>query len=187
MKLFAKKSAGKKKALFLDRDGVINMDKPGKYILSEKDISFYPSAIDALKTISRKKDYVLIIITNQSAVGRKMMTLKKSKEINRYVINELKKNGIYVSALYFCPHSPQEKCLCRKPAAGMIEEALRDFDIDLSKSWLAGDKKSDMDMAKKAGLKSIFVRTGQASKELREKRVNYDFSVRDLRGLMRII
>lgn len=187
MKLFAKKSPGNKKAIFLDRDGVINKDKPGKYILCENDIKFYPSALKALKKISQEKKYILVIVTNQSAVGRQMMTMKKSKQINRYVVKQLEKVGIEISALYFCPHSPQEKCKCRKPHTAMINQALKDFNIDLSQSWLVGDKKSDMDMAKKSGIKSVFVMTGQAPRELREKKIRYDFLIRDLRGLVAII
>jgi D-glycero-D-manno-heptose 1,7-bisphosphate phosphatase len=181
------KSKLKKNALFLDRDGVINKDAPGKYIKSLKDIKIYPSAIKGLRKIDSKK-YHLIIITNQSAVGRGYIDIEMAFKINDFIVNELKRNNIMINALYFCPHAPWDKCDCRKPKTGLIKEALQDFDIIIKDSFLVGDKKSDMEMAKKAGIKSIFVLTGQAKNQLKKYEIiNSDYKLKDLRAINKIL
>ncbi|MEW5951715.1 MAG: HAD family hydrolase [Elusimicrobiota bacterium] len=187
MKLFSIKNKNKKKVLFLDRDGVINKDKAGEYITDIGKVKIYSSALKALKEISETQKYLLIIITNQSAVGRGFITLNRSKEINYKILKILKKNGIKISALYYCPHSPEYDCSCRKPKTGMIKEAFKDFNIDKKGSFLIGDKKSDIQTAVNAGLKSVLVMTGQGKKTLSQGKISYNFKIKDLRGLKKII
>ncbi|MEF3280196.1 MAG: HAD family hydrolase [Elusimicrobiota bacterium] len=176
-----------KPSIFLDRDGVINKDVEGKYITSIKDVKIYKSAIEGLKKINLDK-YHLIIITNQSAINRGLIDLKQFKKISDYIIEELNKHNIKINAVYFCPHRPEENCKCRKPKTGLIEEAILDYKIDIKKSFFVGDKKTDIDTAKSAGIKSIFVGTGQAKNQrLKYKKIEADITIKDLRELKKYV
>jgi D-glycero-D-manno-heptose 1,7-bisphosphate phosphatase len=186
MKVFSIKSNEFKPAIFLDRDGVINKDIRGKYITDKKQIKIYKTAIEGLKKIEQKK-YHLIIITNQSAIQRGFITDKESREINLKIREILNSKGIILSAIYYCPHKPEDKCPCRKPKLGLLEEAKKDFKIDMSNSYMIGDKESDMKFAKAAKLKSIFVLTGQGKDQLKRKEIRYNYKIRDLRSLKKIL
>ncbi|MCX7641426.1 MAG: HAD-IIIA family hydrolase [Elusimicrobiales bacterium] len=184
MKIIYKFSTDKKPTIFLDRDGVINFDKKGKYITSIKDVKIYKTAIKGLKKI---KGYYLIIITNQSAINRGLLTIKKAIKINNFIVRKLKNNKITVHALYFCPHTPKENCNCRKPKTGLIEEASKDFNIDMNHSFIIGDKVSDIKLGKKIGIKTIFVLTGQGKIEFKKNKNLADFVVPNLININKII
>lgn len=187
MKIIYIKSSLKKPALFLDRDGVINKDTPKKYITSISDIKIYPSAINGLKKINFKK-YHIFIITNQSAVGRGYMDIKTSIDINHRIVNILSDNGIKINAVYYCPHHPDDNCNCRKPNTGLIDEARSDYIIEMNKSFLVGDKKTDIDMALKLNLKSIFVLTGQGRFEIRKYgKINSDYILKNILNISKIV
>lgn len=157
--LFKKNAGLEKPAAFLDRDGTIIHDRPGYYLLSASKMKLYKKSVPALKII-QDLGFRLIIITNQSAVARGYMTLEKSREINAALAKTLKKKGVLIEGIYFCPHSPQENCSCRKPKTGLVKEALKNHKISLKDSVLVGDKKSDMELAAKLGIKAVFVKTG---------------------------
>ena len=152
-----------KKAIFLDRDGVINFDSP-HYI---KDISEVKIIPDVAKYLSLLKEsgFLLIIITNQSAVGRGIITEQKLHEINSYIITQLKKNDVLIDGLYFCPHSPVDECECRKPKPGLIFQATNDFDIDLRNSWMIGDKESDIIAGKQANCRTYLNKQNSSLKD----------------------
>jgi len=156
------------KAIFLDRDGVINVDKG--YVHKIEEFEFVTGAIKALKYF-QSLEYMLIIVTNQSGIGRGYYTLNEFKKLTNWMINRLKYDGIEIKEVYFCPHSPESKCECRKPNPGMIKKAAIDFNIDLKKSWMIGDKKSDIDAAKKAGIENTILISGEAVKERRREGV----------------
>ena len=139
-----------KKAIFLDRDGVINIDK--NYVYKISDFEFVPKIFDILKYL-QDLDYLLFIITNQSGIGRGYYAEEDFLKLNNWMINELEKENIFISQVEFCPHHPSENCKCRKPEMGMIENILKNYNVDLSNSWLIGDKLSDIECAKKAGIK----------------------------------
>lgn len=145
---------------FLDRDGTINRDKAGTYVLKPSQLTIYAKAPAAVRLLNRK-GYRVVVLTNQSAVGRGYMTLKTSLAINRKMVSELKKAGAAVDAVYFCPHAPDRDCACRKPRPGLIREALKDSPADLRRSFMAGDKKCDLDLARNAGIAGELVLTGQ--------------------------
>ncbi len=163
MKIIYNPSQLFKPAIFLDRDGVINRDVKGKYITSIDDVKIYKTAVEGLKKID---GYHLIILTNQSAVGRGMMSLEMAININNYIVDILRKKGVIINSVYFCPHSPEENCSCRKPATGMIDEAMKDFKIDIKNSIIVGDKTTDIELGRKVGIKSIMVLTGQGRHEI---------------------
>ena len=145
---------------FIDRDGTLNRDRAGTYITTPAKLKIYAAAPAALKVLSAK-GYRIVVITNQSGVSRGYMTLEGSKAINLKLRGELRKAGADIDAVYFCPHGPDETCPCRKPAPGLIKEAARDRPADMARSFMVGDKKCDVQLAKNAGIKGFLVLTGQ--------------------------
>lgn len=107
-----------------------------------------------------KLGYEIIIITNQSGIGRGYYTKKQFSKLTEWMIKEFNKNGINILKVYYCPHTPDENCNCRKPNTGMIDNATSDYQINLEKSWLIGDKNSDIKTAKNASIKnSILIKS----------------------------
>lgn len=146
------------KAIFLDRDGVINVEK--NYVYKKEDFEFIDGVFDTLKQL-QELGYKLFIITNQSGIGRGYYTVDDFEKLTSWILSEFEKYQISISQVEFCPHNPDEECLCRKPKTGMIENILKNHKIDLEKSWLIGDKKSDILCGKSAGIKNtIQVKTG---------------------------
>ncbi len=135
------------KAIFLDRDGTINVDK--HYLYKIEDFEFLPGAIEGLK-ILQDAGYLLIIVTNQSGIARGYYTEEQYRQLNCYMLSELGKQGVYIKDVFYCPHHPQatvelyrKNCNCRKPQLGLYYEAVEKWGIDLSKSWAIGDKERD--------------------------------------------
>ncbi|QLI05998.1 D,D-heptose 1,7-bisphosphate phosphatase [Candidatus Campylobacter infans] len=141
------------KAVFLDRDGVINADK--NYVYKIADFEFMPDVFDVLKGFSNL-GYALFIITNQSGIGRGYYTQDDFLRLNEWMLENFKKREIYIKKVYFCPHAPQSNCACRKPKPGMILQAKAEFDVDLNASILIGDKDSDIQAGKNAGIKNCY-------------------------------
>lgn len=144
------------KAIFLDRDGVINYD-PGDYTYNLSEFRLNDGIIENLKRLF-DHGFLLILITNQGGISKKLYTHKDVEEIHQYFKNELQKVHVELSEVYYCPHhSLNEKCLCRKPGSLMIEKALARFNIDPEKSYMIGDKSRDVECAENAGVKGIKV------------------------------
>ena len=141
------------KAVFLDRDGVINQ-KRDDYIKNTNEFIILPDVSKAIKLLN-ENNYLVIIITNQSAINRGIITHSILAEIHELMKNELGKYGAHIDAIYYCPHKPDENCSCRKPKTGMIEKAIRDYSISTDFSWLIGDSESDTLAAAKLGIKAI--------------------------------
>lgn len=152
-------------AFFLDRDGVIIENRPN-YVLNWSDVSIYPQAVEALKLLT-KTDYKVIIITNQSAVGRGLITEEKAEEINNQLIFELNRMGARIDRVYMCPHAPNKHCSCRKPKPGLILRACQELILDLQSSYLIGDAFTDLSSGKNAGIPNLgIVRTGRGDEQL---------------------
>jgi len=145
----------KRKAIFLDRDGVINEERKD-YV---KNVKEFKIKSDVGKTIKILKDhgFLVIIITNQSAINRKILSVQKLNEIHDYFNNYLKKYNTFVDGIYFCPHTPNENCECRKPKPGLLLKAKKDFDILFKDSWMIGDSQTDIEVAKTVGCNSILL------------------------------
>ena len=142
-------STAKRPAFFLDRDGVINVDHG--YVSSIEEFQFMDDLFDVLRSVS-EKGYVLVVVTNQSGIGRGYYTVADFEKLTDWMLQQLVVEGIDVAAVYSCFHSPEEGCDCRKPAPGMLLLAEQELGLDLSASWMIGDKESDMNAAKAAGV-----------------------------------
>lgn len=141
------------KAVFLDRDGTINVNQP-TYLHRIEDFKFIPKVIPALKKLS-KTDYKIIILTNQSGISRGYFKEEDLKKLHNWLLKFLRKKGIKIEKIYYCPHHPEDNCFCRKPKIGMLLQAVKDFDISLNESWVIGDDERDVIMARNANIKSI--------------------------------
>ena len=148
-------------AAFLDRDGVINVDHG--YVSRWEDFEFLPGAPEALLTLQRA-GYQLIVISNQSGIGRGLFSEEDLQELNRCIARHLYEHmAVEMTSFYHCPHHPSDalddylmRCECRKPAPGMILRAAEEHDIDLAGSLLVGDKRSDIEAGKAAGVGRLF-------------------------------
>lgn len=148
-------------AVFLDRDGTLNIDKG--YVHHIEDWEWIPGAIDAIAAL-KKAGFLVIVITNQAGIARGYYDEADMTNLHTRINKELKKHGATIDGFYHCPHHPEfgaiRECECRKPMPGMIDKASQDFDIDLGRSWLVGDKASDIQAGLAAGVNSILVLTG---------------------------
>lgn len=152
-------------AVFLDRDGVIIQNREN-YVCSWNDVEFLPSALNALERLSQTS-YKIIVVTNQSAIGRGIITLQEAEAINRRIIKEIEKSGGRVDLFLTCPHAPEAHCLCRKPQPGLIQKAAEQLSIDLESSALIGDALTDIQAGSAAGIKTlILVKTGRGREQL---------------------
>ncbi len=152
------------KAIFLDRDGTII--KEVNYLDNINDVELLPEAVKGLKRL-KEAGFLLIITTNQSGLARGYLTEFELEEINEYLLDLLKKNGVIIDELFYCPHHVdgiidryKRDCECRKPKIGMVKKAQEKYDIDLNNSYVIGDTLKDVGLAKNFGGKSILVKTG---------------------------
>lgn len=151
-------------AIFLDRDGVI-IENRSSYVRSWNDVAIYPQALSALAR-TKASSYKIVIITNQSAVGRGVITLGAAWEINYRLVKAIEQAGGRIDAVFMCPHAPEEGCDCRKPQPGLIERAAETLALDLSQSILIGDALSDIEAGQAAGVGQVaLVRTGLGSEQ----------------------
>jgi len=145
-------------AVFLDRDGVINRRRPD-HVRRWEEFEFLPGTLDALTQL-RAADATVVVVTNQSAVGRGLMTLDDLRAIHRQMLRQIEAAGGHISAIYACPHAPADACLCRKPRPALLERAASELAIDLSASIMVGDSATDVQAARAAGVKPVFVNDG---------------------------
>lgn len=145
------------KAIFLDRDGTI-LNELG-YLVDPKKMVFYASAYAPLRKL-QKAGFRLVVVSNQSAVGRGYMTLAQLGKINRHFKKKLKAEGVRIDGIYFCPHLPDAGCSCRKPRPGMVRRAAREMILDLKRSYLVGDQLADMKVAQAVRIPGLLVLTG---------------------------
>lgn len=142
------------KAIFLDRDGVLNRER-GEYTYRVEDFEILSDVGSCLKELS-DAGYLLIVVTNQSGIAKGLYSKGDVEIVHNYLKNELKKFGVELAGVYFCPHHPDfGKCLCRKPQSSMIERAMARFKIDASQSFLIGDKERDVEAGERVGVKGI--------------------------------
>lgn len=146
------------KAIFLDRDGTINIDEGYTYRI--EDLEFVPQAMIGLSFLQRL-NYNIIIVTNQAGIAKGKYTKEDYFTFREEMHKRLKEKNVLIDAEYFCPHLPEENCNCRKPKTGMLEQAAKDFNLNLKKCWMIGDTPSDILTGKNAGCRTIQVLTGK--------------------------
>jgi histidinol-phosphate phosphatase family protein len=171
------------KAIFLDRDGVIIEDRD--YAYKPSDIRLLPRAIEALRAIPGV--YLKIIISNQSGIARGKFTSEQADKFNAALLELLKKNNAIIDKIYYCPHGPDDGCDCRKPKIGLFEQAKKHYNIDYEKSWVIGDKSSDIQAGINIGARTILVRTGYGGREDGEMLARPDYIAADLYEAVEII
>jgi histidinol-phosphate phosphatase family protein len=152
-------------AVFLDRDGVLIENQP-EYVKSWSQVEFLPGSIRAIRELNTSC-YAIVMVTNQSAVGRGIISFEQAMRINQQVIDEVAAGGGKIDATYMCPHNPGEGCRCRKPEPGMLLQAEAELDLDLPRSYMVGDAISDVAAGRSAGVASILVRTGRGNEQVR--------------------
>ena len=162
-------SAHRKRAVFFDRDGTINVEK--EYLHRTEEFEFIAGAPDAIRLL-KDAGFLVILVTYESGIGRGFYDESAVHRLHRYMDEELSRCGAAVDAYYLCPHHPlhgigeyRRECGCRKPLPGMLHEAADDFSIDLNASYIIGDKMADMEAGLAAGCRPLLVRTGYGAKE----------------------
>lgn len=147
-----------KKAVFLDRDGVINevLSNRVKFVNKPHQLFFLPGVPEAIRKLNEYFDFIFVV-TNQGGVGLGFMTESQLKKIHDHMIAELKKEGAIIHEAVYCPHKPKSGCACRKPNSKLIVDLGKKYDIDLSKSYMVGDTDTDIIAGKRAGTKGVFL------------------------------
>jgi D-glycero-D-manno-heptose 1,7-bisphosphate phosphatase len=152
-------------AIFLDRDGVL-IENKADYVRDWSQVKIYPEAIQAL-SLPILKNYKIVIVTNQSAVGRGLISLETADEINNRLIELIRHQRGQVDAVYMCPHKPDDDCFCRKPKPGLLLQAAKELSLDLPRSWMIGDAWSDILAGQNAGVRqAILLKTGRGRDQL---------------------
>ncbi|MDD4308468.1 MAG: HAD family hydrolase [Thermoplasmata archaeon] len=155
------------RAVFLDRDGVINRLRKGAYVTSWSLFEFLPGAKEAIASLSA--EYLVFIISNQSAINRGLMTESALEVIHNNMLCEIEEAGGRIEKIYYCPHRPDERCHCRKPETGLFDRASQEYEIDYSDSWFVGDFESDREVAERMGLRFILAQGDGGLKKAAEK------------------
>jgi D,D-heptose 1,7-bisphosphate phosphatase len=180
------------KAVFLDRDGVITQDSPCYVYRSEQLILIAKSA-EAIRLLN-ENGFKVVVVSNQSGVARGYFTEEDVEQFNYLLLNRLREKEAYIDAIYYCPHHPDAvmreyrmDCDCRKPKPGMILKAALELNINLKKSFMIGDKWSDIEAGRRAGCKAMLVETGHGKNELKKYRIEPTCIASNLYGAVKKI
>jgi D-glycero-D-manno-heptose 1,7-bisphosphate phosphatase len=165
------------RAVFLDRDGTLIVEK--NYLSDPDDIELIPGAVEALKLLEAA-GFKLILVTNQSAIGRGMFDEARLAEIHQRLENILAADNLKLDGIYYCPHHPDDGCECRKPATGMPTRAERDLSVVPGMSFMIGDNLADIKLAQNIGATSLLVRTGYGKILEQERVADADYVVDDI-------
>lgn len=158
-------NTGMDKAIFLDRDGVI-IENVDTYVRTWEEVAFLPGTVEALCRL-RCSPYKVVFITNQSVIGRGIITAAEALSINDRIVRVIEDAGGRVDGVFICPHAPQDQCDCRKPEPGLFYQAARALSLDLPQSVFVGDALTDIQAGRNAGIRSsVLVRTGRGAAQL---------------------
>jgi len=173
------------RAVFLDRDGVITQEPP-HYAHELSQLELIPKSADAIRLLN-ENGFVVIVASNQAGIAHGYYREEDAILFHQAMKENLAKEGAYIDAIYYCPHHPEAKieryrvdCNCRKPKPGMLTRAEKELNIDLKQSFIVGDKLSDIEAGKRAGCKTIMVRTGYGVEELKSNEIDCDYVANDL-------
>jgi len=152
-------------AVFFDRDGTLISDTG--YISCPEDVRLLPGAVDLLKYL-RKSGYLLVVVSNQSGVGRGLITELQAAQVHERFISLLAQQGVLLNGIFYCPHAPEIHCDCRKPLPGMLLKAAEQLDIDLARSYMIGDKPSDCEAGQAAGCNTFLLGPSRSGSTLED-------------------
>lgn len=155
-------SAAPGTAVFVDRDGTLNHDSG--YVTTPEQLILFQGVPEAIARLNQLGALV-IMVTNQSAIGRGMMTMEDLEAIHARLTALIRPYGASIDGIFSCPHRPQDGCECRKPNTGLIDQAVDRFALDLSRCYLVGDKRSDLEVAQKVSVPGVLVMTSPYSAE----------------------
>jgi D-glycero-D-manno-heptose 1,7-bisphosphate phosphatase len=158
------------KAVFLDRDGIINKDFG--YVHKIGDFEFNDLIFDTCRTF-KKQGYEIIIITNQSGIARNYFTNDDYIVLNKWMIKSFANNSVDILEVFHCPHLPESNCNCRKPKPGMLLNALKKYNIDKSISWMIGDKESDIIAANAAGINNTILVLNNSDNKIKKTKAKF--------------
>lgn len=182
-KFFTKKQE-KKRFILLDRDGTIVVHR--KYLSHPDQLELIPGAGNALRRL-QELGFGLLVITNQSGIGRGFFDLKILNKIHHRFEELLSKESVILDGIYFCPHLPEDNCLCRKPNILLVEKAIKKYNFDPKLSFVIGDNVGDIKLGKNIGATTILVKTGYGKETAKNKEVISDYTANDFNGAVRII
>jgi histidinol-phosphate phosphatase family protein len=146
----------KGRAVFLDRDGTIILDHG--YLNEARQVCLLEGAGESLAKI-RARGFTLILVSNQSGIGRGLITREQAEQVHQAFVERLAEYGVRLDAVFYCPHSPADACRCRKPSPEPFLQAARELDLDLARSFMVGDQATDMEAGKRAGCRTILLST----------------------------
>ena len=149
----------KRPAIFLDRDGVINRNRPD-HVKTWAEFDFLPGVLPALRRLALL-EWPVVVISNQAIVGRGLVSRQTLDVINARMVRTVQSVGGRIDRVFYCPHRPEEKCTCRKPQPGLLLQAAEQMKLDLARSFFVGDAESDVMAAKAAGCRPVLVKTGR--------------------------
>lgn len=178
---------GLRAAVFLDRDGVINV-RPAlhSYVTSPQELTLLPHAAEGIRLL-KAHDFLVIVATNQAGVGRGVMRLEELHLVHEALQEELARHSAALDAIYYCPHAPTDGCDCRKPKAGLLRHAARELGVDLSRSFMVGDSLSDLMAGRRAGCTAILAGIGDVEDVCGEEAALADHVAADLAEAARVV
>ena len=166
------------KAVFIDRDGTINVNVG--YLDNPDDFQMYPGVAEGIKLL-QENGFKIIIITNQSGIARGYFTVETLKRIHERMLKEFYDKGVTIDAIYYCPHHPDEGCGCRKPNTDLFEKAVKEHNIDITRSYVIGDRMLDIEAGHRMGLKTVLVpeKKEKVEKEMKKSKIKPDYLCND--------
>ena len=170
--------------VLLDRDGTVIMER--HYLSDPSQVELIPGAASAMRQLS-KMGLGLVIITNQSPIGRGLFSEKCLELIHHRLLELLEAEGVHLDGIFYCPHLPEENCRCRKPQPGLVELAAEELDFDPQASFMIGDKECDIELGQRVGATTLLVRTGYGTQAVAEGVVTADYVVDDLSDATQVI
>jgi len=174
-----------KQAVFLDRDGVVTREPP-HYAHRLSQLELIPKSAEAIRLLN-ENGFLVVMVSNQAGIAHGYYKGEDTERFNQAMCGKLAEEGAHIDAIYYCPHHPEAKidvyrieCECRKPKPGMLKKAAKELEIDLKQSFMIGDKSIDIEAGRRAGCRTILVKTGYGSEEVRRNDVECSYIADDL-------
>ena len=168
----------------LDRDGTVIQERP--YLSDPGQVVLLPNAVEGLRCLQRE-GFRLVLVSNQSGIGRGLFGLDVVQRVNERLFDLLTRQGVRLDGAYICPHAPWQGCPCRKPNTGLLEQAAREFAVAPDEAFVVGDRGCDVEMGRRAGVRTLLVRTGWGRSTEEEGEVGPDYVVDDLLAAASVI